>query len=398
MGRHAGNGLRLRGGIWQVDVTVAGCRVVRSTLTANREEAERFRDQLRAELWRVGVAHEAPRVTFLQGATAYLEDREGRLRDIETVRDRLRWICKQIGNLAITDIDAPRIRQLLALRRKQGVVRMIQLRDGSKKRVQVADTVADATLDRYGAAISAVLHHCQKQGWLKATVPKVERLSPMRKGVPKFLTAEQAAELIAHLPEHHVPMIRFALATGLRRSNVTGLTWDRVDLARRKAWILAADAKGKRDIPVPLNEDAHAVLCGQLGKHPTLVFPYKGRRVTRVTGTAWRKALEAAGLPITTRFHDLRHTWASWHAMNGTPTKILQQLGGWRDASMVEVYATLAQEVVSDYAGNARPVSLVTNRQHLHLGLEPETPEGTDSTGVADGTRTHDDRNHKAVG
>jgi len=360
-------GLRLRGGTWYADVTIKGQRIVRSALTQDRQEAERFRDELRAELWRVAVAGEKPRVTFERACEEYLDDREGRLRDLETTRDRLRWLCLHMGAKPISEIDETVIHRVLTKRRKEGVSRLMQMRGGERRVVRTADTVTDSTLDRYAAAISAVLNHACKAGWLD-TAPKIAKLSKRNAGAPKFLTAEQVDALLSKLPEHSRAMTVFALSTGLRRSNVTGLTWDRVDMARRKAWIPGMQTKGRRDIAVPLSDEAVAVLKGQLGKHKSVVFPYRGERVVRVTGVSWRKALAAAGLPAGTRFHDLRHTWASWHAMNGTPLAVLQQLGGWQTASMVQVYAALSQEVVTDYAGNAKPVSFVSGQQHEKSG------------------------------
>lgn len=43
--------------------------------------------------------------------------------------------------------------------------------------------------------------------------------------------------------------------------------------------------------------------------------------------------------PATVRWHDLRHTWASWHVQNGTPLNVLQELGGWESPQMVRRYA-----------------------------------------------------------
>ncbi|UUZ52719.1 tyrosine-type recombinase/integrase [Massilia sp. H-1] len=42
------------------------------------------------------------------------------------------------------------------------------------------------------------------------------------------------------------------------------------------------------------------------------------------------------------RWHDLRHTWASWHVQNGTPLHVLQELGGWESEAMVRRYAHLS--------------------------------------------------------
>ena len=50
------------------------------------------------------------------------------------------------------------------------------------------------------------------------------------------------------------------------------------------------------------------------------------------------------------RWHDLRHTWASWHVQSGTPLPVLQQLGGWQSYEMVLRYAHLAPEHLAEYA------------------------------------------------
>ncbi|HAG52714.1 MAG TPA: hypothetical protein DCL21_02895 [Alphaproteobacteria bacterium] len=52
------------------------------------------------------------------------------------------------------------------------------------------------------------------------------------------------------------------------------------------------------------------------------------------------------------RWHDLRHTWASWHIQNGTPLMVLKELGGWSSLDMVMKYAHLGQNHLKHYAGN----------------------------------------------
>jgi integrase len=51
------------------------------------------------------------------------------------------------------------------------------------------------------------------------------------------------------------------------------------------------------------------------------------------------------------RFHDLRHTWASWHVQSGTSLPELMELGGWKSYEMVLRYAHLAPEKLSSVAG-----------------------------------------------
>jgi integrase len=104
----------------------------------------------------------------------------------------------------------------------------------------------------------------------------------------RWLTRNDADRLIAVLPPHLADMVRFSLETGLRRSNVTGLQWSQVDLARRMAWIHPDQAKARKAIPVPLSSVAIAVLREQIGKHHTNVFSYKGKSVQQVNTKACR--------------------------------------------------------------------------------------------------------------
>ena len=68
------------------------------------------------------------------------------------------------------------------------------------------------------------------------------------------------------------------------------------------------------------------VIREQLGKHQTHVFSYRGHRVTQVNTKVWRAGLARAGIE-NFRWHDLRHTWASWHVQADTPLYVPQELG-----------------------------------------------------------------------
>lgn len=69
----------------------------------------------------------------------------------------------------------------------------------------------------------------------------------------------------------------------------------------------------------------------------------------QAVGSAWERSLRRAGIE-NFRFHDLRHTWASWHVMSDTSLQELMELGGWKSFEMVLRYAHLAPEHLSTAA------------------------------------------------
>ncbi len=191
----------------------------------------------------------------------------------------------------------------------------------------------------------------------------------------RFLSRDEAQRLLAALPEHQADMAAFALATGLRASNVTGLEWSQVDLVRRLAWVHPDQAKARKAIPVPLNAEAVGIIRRWLGRHMTHVFSYHGKPITQVSTKAWYAALERAGIEDF-RWHDLRHTWASWHVQNGTPLYVLQELGRWESAEMVRRYAHLAAEHLSPFADRLMAVR-AADAGSAEAGMKGDESYGT---------------------
>jgi len=167
----------------------------------------------------------------------------------------------------------------------------------------------------------------------------------------RWLKPEEAGRLFEELPFHLEMMCRFSLATGLRKANVVGLEWSQIDLNRRVAWIHPDQAKKEKAIGLPLNNEAILVLRQLVGKHKEFVFTYNSKPVNQTNTKAWRKALIRADI-TNFRWHDLRHTWASWHTQNGTPIEVLKELGGWADIRMVQKYAHIAPEHLARHASN----------------------------------------------
>jgi integrase len=72
------------------------------------------------------------------------------------------------------------------------------------------------------------------------------------------------------------------------------------------------------------------------------------------------------------RWHDLRHTWASWHVQGGTPLFALQELGGWESSETVRRYAHLAADHLAPYADRLSVLSVPVNQIHGTFTAQPE--------------------------
>lgn len=68
------------------------------------------------------------------------------------------------------------------------------------------------------------------------------------------------------------------------------------------------------------------------------------------------------------RWHDLRHTWATWHIQRGTPLEVLQELGGWSDYKMVKRYAHFTHQHLKQYVNRSATAFHTNSPQGLILG------------------------------
>lgn len=307
---------------WWCRFSIGGREVRQSTGTKDRRLAEEYEHKLRAKHWRVAKLGEDFH-TWAQAETRWLHERAGK-RSLERDR-RIFAEYAELRPVGLLELTANALSELRTAREK---------------------AVSPATTNREFALIRAVLGRAVKHWRWLDHAPAVP-MATVELPDPRFLTRTQVEKLTKALPSHTAQMVRFAVATGLRRGNLTGLTWDRIEGGF--AYVPGSQAKGKRGIPVPLNADAVKVLDERQGKHPTHVFSFRKKPITQVATKAWRAGCKAAGL-AGLRFHDLRHTWASWQAQAGTPTHVLRELGGWSTDAMVRRYAHLGAGDLAGYA------------------------------------------------
>jgi len=249
-------------------------------------------------------------------------------RSLDDDKAHLRWLDSHLKNYFLHQITRDVLDEVADKKLKEGVT--------------------PATVNRMLEIVRAILRKAEREwGWLEKA-PAVRMRKEDTKRI-RWLTKEGAARLIKELPSHLADLAIFSLTTGLRKSNVTNLQWRDVDLIKKHALIHPDQAKTKKAIPVPLNDTAINVLRKQIGKHPEFVFTYGGKRIIQCNTKAWKNALKRAGID-NFRWHDLRHTWASWHVQNGTSLQELQQLGGWSSLEMVLRYAHLSSDHLKEAA------------------------------------------------
>ena len=319
--------LRRRGKIWWIDFTMpSGERIRQSAQTENKQEAQKLHDNLKAESWRVEKLGERPIYTWDQAALQWLTETQHK-RTHEEDKVKLRWLQQFLSGRPLNSITRELIWQIANTKAKQ---------------------TSPATANRYLALISAILRKAVREWEWADKVPKITLFKEAQRRI-RWLQPEQAKTLLELLPQHSRDLVLFALATGLRQSNVLTLEWSQVDLERRVVWFYGDQMKNKLDHHVSLNDTAMDVLNRQVGKHLSRVFTYKGKPIANANTRAWRKTLVAAGIE-NFRWHDLRHCWASWLVQNGTPLYVVQEMGGWKSVQMVQRYAHLSPANLAHHA------------------------------------------------
>ena len=173
-------------------------------------------------------------------------------------------------------------------------------------------------------------------------------------GIVRWLTQDEASQLIAACSPHLRPLVMFLLYTGARAGEALWLDWRYVNLAR--AHVSFPKTKNGHPRGVPLHRALVAALANLPHRDGAVFRRPDGKPYERPGSkfkTAFHGALRRAGIE-NFRVHDCRHTWATWHYAAHHDLISLQKLGGWRSPAMVTRYAHANSD--NDLAGiNALP-------------------------------------------
>ncbi|MGD0465913.1 MAG: site-specific integrase [Gammaproteobacteria bacterium] len=247
---------------------------------------------------------------------------------------QLQWWKKAIGSHSLADVTP----QLIVKHRDQ-LAKEITVRGQQR---------STATVNRYLAVLSHLFTMAVKEwGWLESNpLLKVSKLKETR-GRVRFLSDNEREHLLKICQQsdsHYLYLIVvLCLSTGARKMEILGLRWENVDLNR--AVITLHETKNGERRLLPLT--GHALkLMKQHAKvkavSTSLVFPSKNLKKPIDIRTPWETVVRRAGI-ADFRFHDLRHSAASYLAMSGaSPTEIASILGH-KTLQMVKRYAHLSE-------------------------------------------------------
>ena len=207
-------------------------------------------------------------------------------------------------------------------------------------------------------------------------IPKVENKRE------RFLTREEADSLLEELKGRSKQvhdMALFSLHTGCRAGEVFSLTWGVINFENRSCMI--RDAKGKPR-HVFLSGDVYNMLKNRYHQQkPTeLIFQDRKGNIIKSISHSFDEAVKKLGLNdgVTDRrdkalFHTLRHTFASWHAQNGTDLYTLKELMGHSTIQLTERYSHLRPDGLKKAAqlfeqkcltnDDEKPVKMISNRK-----------------------------------
>jgi integrase/recombinase XerD len=233
-----------------------------------------------------------------------------------------------------------------------------------------------ATIRRYLATLSSVFSFAERSGWL-AQNPLIRfdrRSLPEATPRTRFLSHDEYRRLLAAAGPHLRPIIETAVATGMRLEELLSLKWEHVDLERREVRLIVTKSKQPRVIPLSDRAVAIIAAAARSAQASPYVFtnPASGSRFKTVK-RAFRTACRRAGVQDM-RFHDLRHTFASWAVQSGADLYRLSRILGHTTLQMTARYAHLATEHLHEVIKNmATPMAT----EHSDLAMAREQSLGS---------------------
>jgi integrase len=259
---------------------------------------------------------------------------------------RLAWWRKNVGDTKLPNVTPDAVADALDDLRAGKAIQSI--RGGGKPTQRKR---SEATINRYHAALSAVYQHALKKrwGWVKRNPCREVERGPDSRQRDRWLNEDERKRLLEACRKSEwlglYPLVLLALSTGARKGELLGLRWREVDIPNGHAFLRDAKNSEPRVLPLvkpvreALKEYAKVRHIGSDLLFPSATDPEKPLHFEKY----WYPALKQAQV-TDFRFHDLRHSCASYLAMNGASAVEIADVLGHKTLQMVKRYSHLATE------------------------------------------------------
>lgn len=280
----------------------------------------------------------ARRRTFDDLADEYEESMVGTLKsDRDRVTHLARWRA-EFGSKVLEDLTPAAISKV---------------RDKLLKEATAAGTIrTPATVNRFLATLSACFTHGVKQlEWLERNPVSRVTKGKETKGRVRFLSDEERIRLLKECREssnpHLYTAVVLALSTGARQDEIMSSRWPQVDFKRRTIQLLEGETKNEEGRVLPLTGEAFQLLEARaqvrdIRDDRVFPVPALGRPFGSLK-TAWAAALKRSEIKDF-RWHDLRHTAASYLTMAGVSSTQVAKILGHKTLQMTARYSHLSPE------------------------------------------------------
>ena len=272
---------------------------------------------------------EAKRHTLADLIDRYIRDTLSKKpgRAIKDQTPHLEWWRSQIGDRLLADVTP----QLL-----------VECRD------LLGQGRAPATVVRYMAALShAFTIAVNEWGWLEDSPVRKVKKPKLPRGRVRFLDDDERARLLDACKNSEssylYPIVVLALSTGMRRGEILGLKWQDVDT--QTGFLILHDTKNSERRRVPVAGHALEVIRNHAKVRridSDYLFPGRIAGKPIDIRNPWETALKRAEINDF-RFHDLRHSAASYLAMDGASLAEIAEVLGHKTLQMVKRYAHLSE-------------------------------------------------------
>jgi len=337
---------------YRAQVRVRGYPVQSKTFP-NKKEATQWANSLEAAIRenRFFPQAKASRTTFAEVVERY---RSSMLNDSNWGKkfdQNLEWWLNQFSGLTLSEITPDRV---ASARDELATGTYVRGKSYKNKKGELIEPKrykrSGATVNRYLATLSKLFSIAMKE-WRLCERNPVADISKKKegRGRTRFLTDEERESLLAACQQSAWPplyaLVLLAISTGARRGELINLKWTEIDLKNNRAAVLDSKNGDPRILPlVGKALDAIRELKLNNSARSEYVFAqpsgFPGPFVH--FDSHWYAALELADIKDM-RFHDLRHTTASYLAQQGASLLEIADTLGHRTMQMVKRYAHLAQ-------------------------------------------------------